>query len=410
MAAASLTETYDPGDLIFRAGDRGSHAYVIDTGEVGIFVPDDILGEKQVATLRPGEIFGEMAIIDDRPRSATARALDRTRLTVVSRVQISSRIEDADPVIRLLIQVLMKRLRSSIGVTDSTADIDNSDETETLTQSQTMDRIKLGTELERAVLDRQFEMYYQPIIDLKANAIAGFEGLIRWNHPERGMVPPNSFIGLAEESDLIIPIGRWVLDQAMAALARFDALARLNQPEWAPMFMGINVSARQFNDANFFTTLQRSLSRNKVPGEQIKLEITERALIADVAASRQIEVCKSLGCQVALDDFGTGYSSLSYLSKFPIDALKIDQSFVSNMLTDRRAMAIIRSVIGLADGLTVPTIAEGIETVQQLTGLRVMGCRFAQGYLFSRPLPQAEAERYAANFTMPQLPATSRNG
>lgn len=391
MATSIPTRSFAAGETVFRAGDDGDNAYLVESGGVGVFVPDGET-EKLVARLLPGEIFGEMAIIDGRSRSATVRALEASRLTVISRRQIESRIHDTDPIIRMLIQVLMDRLRTSIG--NASAD----DDDQRKEREDAIDRMRLAAELERALKDQQFEVHYQPIVNLEANRIAGFEALVRRRHPLHGMVQPDAFIDLAEQTSLIVPMGRWVMGQAMETLAR---LIRDN-PGYPRLEMSINVSARQFADPGFVDAVSDCLSMSGVAADQIMLEITEGALIADDFAAARIDRCKALGCRIALDDFGTGYSSLNYLSRFPIDLLKIDRRFVAGMLLDRRSLAIVRSIMGLAEGLAIPTTAEGIEDEPQLNFLRALGCGFGQGFLFARPGPVADAEALLAAFRMPE--------
>lgn len=389
MADIIPTRAFAAGDVVFRAGDSGDNAYLVESGSVGVFVPDGD-GEKAVAQLHAGEIFGEMAIIDGRARSATVRAMEATRLTVISRRQIESRIHDTDPIIRMLIQVLMDRLRDSIGNAAPTDPIDNPE------RESALGRMRLAAELERALNERQFEVHYQPIVDLEAGRIGGFEALVRRRHPLLGMVQPDQFIDLAEQTALIVPMGRWVTEQAVATLQRLTDI----NADHPPFSMAINVSARQFADPGFVDGLADVVSASALSPDRITLEITEGALIADDFAAARIDQCKALGCRIALDDFGTGYSSLNYLSRFPIDVLKIDRRFVSGMLVDRRSLAIVRSIMGLAEGLAIPTIAEGIEDEAQLNFLRALGCRYGQGFLFARPGPPADAEALIGSFRL----------
>ena len=227
-------------------------------------------------------------------------------------------------------------------------------------------------------------VHYQPQISLETGRIIGAEALVRWQHPEQGVVRPGKFIPLAEETGLIIPSGEWVLRQATTDLLRLqDAGLPL---QW----ISVNVSAAQLHRSNFTDTVYGVLVETGCDPEQLELEITESAIMNSV--EYVIEVCrklKDMGVRLALDDFGTGYSSLSYLKRFPLDKLKIDQSFVRELPHDTEDSAISSAIIGLGHNLGLTVIAEGVEKAEQETFLRHKGCHEAQGYLYSRPISYA---------------------
>jgi len=249
-------------------------------------------------------------------------------------------------------------------------------------------RFSLETDLRRAIEAEQLSLAFQPLIDLESGGVSGFEALARWEHPDEGMILPSEFIPVAEESGLIVPLGRWALDSALRTLAGWEA--SLN--ESLPIRMAVNVSPVQLNRDLVVDTVEQALRHNKVSGTRLTLELTESAIVGDPErAKRVLDALQGLDCRIAMDDFGTGYSSLSYLQKLPIDILKIDQSFVAAMLEDRDSIAIVRAILGLADALGMATTAEGVENVETARMLAALGCTTGQGYHFSTPLPADQA-------------------
>ncbi len=242
------------------------------------------------------------------------------------------------------------------------------------------DGLALETSLRHALGQDQFQLFYQPQIDIDSRKVVGLEALIRWQHPTQGTIPPDCFIPLAEKTGLIIPIGEWVLRQACRQAAAAPGLK-----------MAVNLSARQFHQDNLVAVVREVLIETGMPPADLELEITESALIYDVeSAITTMEELIGLGVSISLDDFGTGYSSLSYLKRFPIDTLKIDKSFISEVTTDPDSEVIVNTIIAMAHSLKLKVIAEGVETEEQLAMLHARGCDQAQGYLFSRPLPYQE--------------------
>jgi diguanylate cyclase (GGDEF)-like protein/PAS domain S-box-containing protein len=246
----------------------------------------------------------------------------------------------------------------------------------------------VGWDLARALERGQFRLEYQPVISLRDRSIVGIEALIRWDHPERGTIPPSEFIGLAETRGLMVPIGNWVLDEACRQLVEW---APLRDPALKPLGVAVNVSGRQLRGTDFVLAVKVALDRNDLAPSQLCLEITETALIEETAEAREtLEAIAALGVHIALDDFGTGYSSLAHLRQFPVDVLKIDRSFVDRLETNDREWQIVAAVTAMAHVLNMIVIAEGIETVGQLTQLSDLGCDYAQGYLLARPMrPEA---------------------
>jgi diguanylate cyclase (GGDEF)-like protein/PAS domain S-box-containing protein len=248
-------------------------------------------------------------------------------------------------------------------------------------EARTRERRELEGDMRKALARGEFQLHYQTIIDVEGGECCGAEALIRWRHPRRGLIPPDQFIGLAEESGFIVPLGEWILRTACA-----DAAA------WAPhLKVAVNLSPMQFKQSDLLNILRSALSDCGLAPQRLELEITESVLIEkneeNLAVLHQL---RSLGASIVLDDFGIGYSSMRYLQIFPIDKIKIDKSFIQSMPSHSDSVAIVCAIAGLARNLDIDTTAEGVETAEQLALLRSAGCRSAQGYLFSRPLPAAK--------------------
>jgi EAL domain-containing protein (putative c-di-GMP-specific phosphodiesterase class I) len=243
--------------------------------------------------------------------------------------------------------------------------------------------------MRKALAREEFELHYQTIVDVETGECRGAEALVRWRHPQRGLIPPDQFITLAETSGLIVPLGEWILHRACADAANWPA----------PLKVAVNLSPVQFKQSNLLDTLRVALADSGLPPQRLELEITETVLIENneenLAVLRQL---KDLGAEIVLDDFGIGYSSMRYLQIFPIDKIKIDKSFIQSMPNHTDSVAIVCAIAGLARNLDIETTAEGVETREQLALLRGVGCQLAQGYLFSRPVPAARLsfERPAA--------------
>ncbi|HKX92533.1 MAG TPA: EAL domain-containing protein [Sphingomicrobium sp.] len=252
-------------------------------------------------------------------------------------------------------------------------------------------RFSIETELRRALDKEQLKLFYQPLINLKSGEVAGFEALARWTHEDRGEISPGEFIPVAEESGLILQLGRWAMDKAAQTLAQWDA----ETGEKLPLYVGVNLSAIQVARDDIAAVVESALKSSGLTGDRLTLELTESSIVQDPArATRVFDALKALDATVAMDDFGTGYSSLAYLQRLPIDVLKIDKSFVSGMMVDPDAVAIVRAVLSLADALGMSTTAEGIETVELATTLATLGCASGQGYYFAKPLEAPAALEY----------------
>ncbi len=231
-------------------------------------------------------------------------------------------------------------------------------------------------------------LYYQPIVAIDTGVIAGFEALLRWQHPDRGIISPGEFIGVAEESGLIIPIGSWVIEKACEDLPRFQDVFDQNFMDQSKLFMSINVSPKQIDKLSKLGRLQAILDIHKTDPTTIKLEITEDILVTSPeAAALALDKIKKTGVELALDDFGTCYSSMSYLHRFPLDVLKIDRTFIDAVNKDEKGLDIVRGIIGLARALRMKVVAEGVENLETLNKIRNLDCDYLQGFFASKPWP-----------------------
>jgi diguanylate cyclase (GGDEF)-like protein len=251
--------------------------------------------------------------------------------------------------------------------------------------AQTLERVELESDLRLALERSELRVHYQPIVALADESIVGFEALVRWQHPTRGLVPPLAFIPLAEETGLIIPLGKWVLETACRQAARWHAAQ--TGPAARPLFVSVNLSARQFTQVDLVEDVAAILAESGLDPGQLELEITESVVMDQSEAGiRALGRLREIGVRLVLDDFGTGYSSLAYLKHLPLDTIKIDRSFVSG-IHETADRSIVEAVIALAHGLGIGVVAEGIETNRQADRLRELGCDLGQGYLFSPPVP-----------------------
>jgi EAL domain-containing protein (putative c-di-GMP-specific phosphodiesterase class I) len=235
-------------------------------------------------------------------------------------------------------------------------------------------------------MQQEFMVYYQPQIDVKTGEIVQMEALVRWKHPSLGMIPPNAFIPLAEQNGFIIPLGKWILKTACQQLQQWHEMGFPN------LTIGVNLSAKQLRDKDLVADVKKIIEETQIPYGALELEITETAAMENMDITKAIlSSLQEMGINLALDDFGTGYSSLGYLKRLPFHTLKIDQSFVRDLMTHSKDVAIVNAIISLASGLDLRVIAEGVETEDLKHLLLSLDCYMMQGYLFSKPLPPEEA-------------------
>jgi diguanylate cyclase (GGDEF)-like protein/PAS domain S-box-containing protein len=256
-------------------------------------------------------------------------------------------------------------------------------------RDQVIAHFEIETGLRKAIDMRQLVLHYQPIISTIDDRICGFEALVRWNHPERGLIPPGEFIPIAEESDLIILLGRWVLNESCRQMAEWQR----RFPAVLPLTINVNVSSRQLKDTRIVEYVQFALAESGLKPESLSIEVTESSLLENTEQTlTTLNRLKAMNIRLEIDDFGTGYSSLSYLRRLPFDTLKIDRSFISELSAGSDGIDIVKAIVEMAHSLRLEVIAEGVETHEQLCQLRELGCKYVQGFLFSRPVNAAEAE------------------
>lgn len=378
------------GECLFSEGENGDFAYIIDEGEIEIAT---VINDQYTVlnTLKFGSMFGELALVDGRPRSASAYAKTDVLLTLVTPEQVRSRIQDADPILRLLLMVVMRYFRSETQRLRPTELIDNyQDDLPENSQchkklTEAIELIKLESDLRNAIQKKELKLLYQPIINLKNFEISGFEILLRWECPKRGNIPPSLFIPLAESTSLIIPIGEWLAKEGI------KAILIIKEQTNKDIFMSINVAQRQIESKDFLPLLTKEATKAKIQFNQIKLEILERSLFAGETALFWAKSCRNLGFPLVIDDFGTGYANLAYFKTFQFDTVKIDKCFVDDIENNKKDRNICSALIDLSQGLNMTVVAEGIENLFQAKILQSLGCDFGQGYFFSKPVSLEQA-------------------
>lgn len=382
---------FQTGEIIFTEGEMGDCSYFIEQGRIEIFIQREGK-DHTLALLGKNEIFGEMAIIDEFPRSASARALSPTKLGIIHREQLKDRLTDADSVVRMMILVLLRRLRRETqerlhqahSATEPLQPLTLDSDTQTLAdlEGPAINKFKMEGLLRNAIHNNELELYYQPIVSLlgEKKEVMGFEALLRWNNSEGQVLLPSHFISVCEETNLIIPIGHWVIERALSDFQKIQKTT-LNK-----YFIALNVSGRQIFDPDFFDHLEKHRRLQGLEAHSIKLEITEQIFVKGQSVVEWVNRAHELGYTLALDDFGTGYSSFSYLGRLPLDSIKVDRSFVQDIETDQKSLLITKAIIQLGKNFNIPTIAEGIETAEQLNRLVGLDCEYGQGFYFQRPV------------------------
>ncbi len=370
------------GDVLFHEGEPGRAAYLIESGCIRIEVGEGE-GLLALADLTAGDLVGEMAMIDDAPRTATATALQDTTLLVIDREHLAERIAQTDSVVRALLGGQLKRYRSMLATMRGQQAPESA---AALEEIVAIGKIRLESQLREALNEHRLEVYLQPLYEVPTHRIAGYEALVRWNHPQRGMISPAEFITLAEETSLIVPVGEYMLEHSVAALVKMRDAGVSPLP-----FVSINVSPRQLREAGLIEALLQRLAHAGLPTSAVKLEITESQVLDVAQATQILSLCHAAGVQVSLDDFGTGFSNLSHLHALRFDTIKVDQAFVREIESSERSMAMLQAIVGLVRAIGADVLVEGIETPFQMSVLERLGVRFAQGYLISKPLPLAKA-------------------
>jgi EAL domain-containing protein (putative c-di-GMP-specific phosphodiesterase class I) len=377
MSIGKQLTTFTKGAVIFRQGDIGECAYLVEHGRIQVSILKDEI-EIPIRTIGKGEVFGEMSLIDNSPRSATCRAVSDTRLIVVTKEQLLNRVQSADPVVQLLMRALVERLRSN----NNPNHISPSSKQDPAEQ-EAIRQIELENKIVDGLDKNQFVPFYQPIYDLKTGEMVGAEALIRWINADGSIVHPDSFMDIVEQSSLVIRAGEVMIEKCFADLNRIHQRPTLNQN----FFVSINIGARHFSSPELLTTLEAQRAKFGIEATKVKLEVTERLMMEGPQALEILKKCREVGYHLAIDDFGTGFSCLQYLAAMPLTDLKIDRSFVSSMLSNEKSLVVVKALVQMARLLGIKLIAEGVETEEQLAVLRGLGIEMGQGFLFSKALP-----------------------
>jgi EAL domain-containing protein (putative c-di-GMP-specific phosphodiesterase class I) len=368
-------EIYPAGEIIFKEGDLGDGAYIIEEGCVEVSV-----SSTQRSRIGKGELFGEIALIDQQPRTATVQAIEHTVLIPIPRLLVKELLEKTDPVVRHLLMTILERYRSTRNqpaFDPSRSTVFKRDATRGIATQQ----LRLAHDIAEALREKQFEMFYQPICDLSSGRMAGFEALIRWHHPVDGLISPMDFLWVAEQTGQIREIGLWTLEQACLDWPFLRQRLNHHKP-----FVSVNLSPSQLTGDGFVGEVKAIVSKHQMPASELKLELTETVIINNPELALQLlgKLTES-GSTLALDDFGTGHSGLDALHRYPIGTMKIDRAFVSQMLASPHSAKIVQSSIELAHSLKMDVVAEGIENEDERLALLELGCDYGQGWLFGKP-------------------------
>lgn len=401
---------FPKGTILFRKGESRQCAYLIDKGEVNIYGHDDGEDEELLCSLGEGEIFGEMALVEDAPRTATAITATETEIFIIPRDSLNERVRGLDPIVSLLMSLLIERYRvTRIHLPESVKMDKAGGFSEKISRYEKLPKdvlrirsaaeamgvarkeLSMEQDIRRGLEQREFSPVLQPILKLPECRIVGFEALIRWDHPERGLVMPDDFIPVAERTNVVQHLDRLMLEKACEVLPELEKTAGPGND----LFISVNLSGINFGSIDVVRTVRDTLERTNTAPHKIKMEITESALISEPdQAESVLQGLRDLGVTVALDDFGTGYSSLGYLHRFPIDTIKIDRSFVARLHDGEKSIDIVAAIAGLAKTFKMSIVAEGIEQEEDVKVLNDLHCDFGQGYYFSKPLPLDAAHEF----------------
>jgi diguanylate cyclase len=385
-----VEKVYRAGEYIMRQGDLGNSAYFIQSGRVLISLTRADGSVLQMGYRGPGSLVGEMAIVDDGPRSASVRAIEDCRLLEISKHDFTRALRNSNPIVGLVTRLILLRYRDVLQRSENIRDFDGltsvleQQEQVHAEESEVLDLVRMANEFRVAVARQQLFLEYQPFVNLDTGKVLGFEALMRWQHPVKGRMRPDLFIPMAEDTGLIIEATKWAFRESCATLKRLQISSGNHH-----LFMSVNFSAQDFDDPDFPDEMLRVTQAADIDPAAIHIEITERLLLRQ---SEQVKLvlnrCRDFGMKVAIDDFGTGYSSLSYLHQYPVTTLKIDQSFVRNMISDSSSLSLVKTIISLSENMGFETIAEGVETLEQAQLLASLKCHVAQGYYYARPLSE----------------------
>ena len=382
---ATIRRELFPGEVLFTQGDPAGCAWLVERGEV-ILQVESAAGPQPPRIFGAGELIGELALLDGAPYRATAIARDDAVLLAIDADQFGERIDAADPIVRAMVDSLRGRMRALQEALPAGTPLPLEDQPcDDPEERAGIAKIHFETQLREALDEGTLEVHYQPIWDLQAGRVGGYEALVRWKHDTLGQVSPADFIRLAEETSLIVPLGESVLDRAIAVLRGLHATHGDALPSIA-----VNLSARQLVQPGMARQVVARIEQARLPKGALKLEVTESRMLDYGPVAAVMRHCRAQGVPFALDDFGTGYSNLTHLHELEFEYLKVDQAFCRNMLGAPRAMAIVEAIVAMGHGIGAQIIMEGVETREQLDELRRMRVRHAQGWLIGKAQP-AEA-------------------
>lgn len=374
----------DTGDILYHEGDPNDCAYVIESGEILLY--NEIDGQRIECERRGGgSILGETSVLTGQPRAVTVEAILPCVAYKISAEDILARLDTLDPVLRACL--------------DTTVDFvsrfysEDKDEQTPLAPStlrnvnELVKKFKFELDIGKGIDQGEFSLVYQPIIELSNNRMAGFEALMRWQHPILGNVPPDRFIPVAEEMGSIGRLTDFAILQACKTLQHIQSIS----PAGNNLFASVNISGVDMARDNFAESLKQVLDQYELDPTCLKLELTETALLPNVKnTSENFEQIRQLGCGISIDDFGTGYSNLVYLKSLPLTAIKIDRAFTNDVSTNPFSRGIIKMLVGLGKDMNVDIVAEGLETPEDVKIVHDLGCRYAQGYYFSTPIAKRD--------------------
>lgn len=391
MQSRESQKTFKAGEIVMRQGETGDCAYIIEEGEVQIVIEREDGKSYPVGTRGQGTIVGEMAIVDNAPRVATVVATKPCKMLEITRDDFAQRLKTTDPVIHMITRVILTRYRDTLTRAEILRESLQNPPPEAMERNfaantDVVESVKIANQFKEALDAGELMLHYQPIVDFTTGRVTGFEALMRWIHKEQGFISPGVFIPIAEKSGLIVEASKWALKESCAALKRISAATGNDN-----LYMSVNFSSHDFAEADFVSNIMQTTSDAGLHPSRVKLEITERLLIQQPDnAKAALQACRDQGIGISIDDFGTGYSSLSYLYYFPIDTLKIDQSFIRVMYKDPRSLELVKSIIGLGKNMGMAIVAEGVENIEEARMLQSLGCDTAQGYYFAKPMAEKD--------------------
>ncbi len=364
--------------VLFSEGDKPDNAYLIESGEIEVNTVSNgknlILG-----ILTSGDILGEMAIIDQSVRSAGAIAKTDCVLIKITKDQFLERLIKSDPIVRSLLISLLRRYRSTLSTLKGEEEELSFSDTN-IFERVTINKIRLEGQLRAAILNDGLDLRFQPVLNLETNEVAGFEALVRWNHPEHGFISPDEFVSLAEETSLIFEVGEYVIEESCKAVRTM-----LDSGKFEHVFIAVNISARQLAHPELVESIAESIKKHNIPKNSIKIEITEGLALDTKEVQYTIIEAHKNGIEVALDDFGTGYSNLTLLHKLNFDTIKIDQAFARGVVDDPRSIILVKTICEMCKSLDADVLVEGVEDGIMLDILKNLGAMYAQGYYIGKP-------------------------